>query len=148
MRLPSELSGKINNHAKQRGFSDSEAHIDILESGCTALGLSHSFQDFRTIPVKDLTTFDLFGGIARVNSVADYLSIVNSLHTDPSNPGADPLSFYYRGQPGPYPLLPKLLRPGISKHLISAHETILGRSKMSLNDVQKEMIFRLARYAE
>lgn len=112
-----------------------------------------TFLPFDNIPTSSelhLKAFDRFPrSIPRVKSIAAFLKVVGSLHSKATCDGnPSPLRFYFRGQPGPYPLLPKILRPKDSKKLLKAHIEAFGNPYLDLNTVQSNMIFRLARYAE
>jgi hypothetical protein len=104
----------------------------------------------------DIETLDLFPPDLQITSVSTFLEKVFDLHKVNSQQGGigntisetSSLGYYYRGQPGPYPLLPKLLRPQTYNNLESKLTSALGRAQMTPNEVQRNLIFRLSRYAE
>lgn len=173
MDVPGDLLDSVIAFRQERNVSSDEKGLrEIIIAGLQATGdwdgASESGQpkplrfrnylDNQTNPQYefDIETLDTFPDDLRIRSVSDFLERVFNLHrvttqqrgTRNTLSETSSLGYYYRGQPGPYPLLPNLLRPRTHNKLKSQLESALGRADMSPNEIQRNLIFRLSRYAE
>lgn len=98
--------------------------------------------------LNDLSSFDRFPGIRQIRTLAEYLEAVHAFLDQHGGSRLPSTFLLYRGQPGPYPLVPKLLRPNVLSRLEAGLEPHLGNGPKRVNAIQSELVLALVKHAE